>query len=135
VSIRTTPLAPVFDPLASDFVFAHYEIASGDLDEGFAAADLILEGEYRVVPNGIDCSRFNPHHAQLETVRTPEKATILFVGRLESRKGLPTLIEAYGQLRRAREEAISRLTTRDGTPLWNTDEHSRAEISQQSQDS
>ncbi|HEY8846920.1 MAG TPA: molybdopterin cofactor-binding domain-containing protein, partial [Candidatus Limnocylindrales bacterium] len=48
VSIRTTPLAPVFDPLASDFVFAHYEIASGDLDEGFAAADLILAGEYRV---------------------------------------------------------------------------------------
>ncbi len=48
VSIRTTPLPPVFDPLASDFVFAHYEIAAGDLDSGFAAADFILEGEYRV---------------------------------------------------------------------------------------
>jgi CO/xanthine dehydrogenase Mo-binding subunit len=48
VTIRTTPLPPVFDPLASDFVFAHYEIATGDLHEGFAAADLILDGEYRV---------------------------------------------------------------------------------------
>ena len=36
VTIRTTPLAPVFDPVASDHVFAHYEIASGDLERGFA---------------------------------------------------------------------------------------------------
>ena len=48
VAIRTTPLAPVFDPLVSDHVFAHYEIASGDLERGFADADLVLEGEYRV---------------------------------------------------------------------------------------
>src|SRR5437879_5946799 len=48
VTIRTAPLAPVFDPLASSAVFAHYEIATGDLDAGFAAADVVLEGEYRV---------------------------------------------------------------------------------------
>ena len=30
--IRTTPSPPVFDPLESDHVFAHYDIASGDLD-------------------------------------------------------------------------------------------------------
>jgi CO/xanthine dehydrogenase Mo-binding subunit len=48
ITIRSTPLAPVFDPLASDHVFAHYLIASGDLEAGFAAADLVLEGEYRV---------------------------------------------------------------------------------------
>ncbi len=48
VRIRTTPLEPVFDPLASEHVFAHYEIASGDLERGFAEADLVLEGEYRV---------------------------------------------------------------------------------------
>ena len=48
VTLRTTALAPVFDPLVSDHVFAHYEIASGDLERGFAEADLVLEGEYRV---------------------------------------------------------------------------------------
>jgi CO/xanthine dehydrogenase Mo-binding subunit len=48
VTIRTTPLPPVFDPVASDHVFAHYEIGRGDLDAGFAAADLVVEGEYRV---------------------------------------------------------------------------------------
>ncbi len=46
--VLTSPLPPVFDPLVSDHVFAVYEIASGDLDAAFAAADLILEGEYRV---------------------------------------------------------------------------------------
>ncbi len=48
VAVRTERLPPVFDPLASDHVFAHYEIAAGDLDAGFAAADFILEGTYRV---------------------------------------------------------------------------------------
>jgi CO/xanthine dehydrogenase Mo-binding subunit len=48
VAIRTTRLEPVFDPLVSDHVFAHYEIAAGDLERGFAAADFVLVGEYRV---------------------------------------------------------------------------------------
>src|SRR4029453_9415049 len=48
VTVRTTPLPPVFDPVASEHVFAHYEINAGDLEAGFAAADLVLEGEYRV---------------------------------------------------------------------------------------
>ncbi|MEA2610605.1 MAG: hypothetical protein QOG32_331 [Chloroflexota bacterium] len=48
VRIRTEPLPPIFDPLDSDHLFAAYELASGDPDAAFAAADLILEGEYRV---------------------------------------------------------------------------------------
>ena len=48
VDPRTVSLPAVFDPLASDHVFAAYELASGDPDAAFAAADLILEGEYRV---------------------------------------------------------------------------------------
>ena len=46
--VVTSPLPPVFDPLVSDRVFADYELASGDLDAAFEAADFILEGEYRV---------------------------------------------------------------------------------------
>jgi CO/xanthine dehydrogenase Mo-binding subunit len=45
---RTEKLSGIFDPLASDHVFAAYELAAGDPDAAFAAADLILEGEYRV---------------------------------------------------------------------------------------
>jgi CO/xanthine dehydrogenase Mo-binding subunit len=45
---RTTKLPAVFDPDASDHVFASYTIGRGDPDTAFTAADLILEGEYRV---------------------------------------------------------------------------------------
>ncbi len=48
IRLVTERLPPVFDPEQSDHVFAHYEIGTGDLDAGFAAADVILEGEYRV---------------------------------------------------------------------------------------
>ena len=48
IAARTEPLPPVFDPLTSEHVFAHYEIATGSLDDGFAEADLVLEGTYRV---------------------------------------------------------------------------------------
>jgi CO/xanthine dehydrogenase Mo-binding subunit len=48
LTVRTSPLPPVFDPLESDHVFAAYEIASGDPDLALAAADLVVEGEYRV---------------------------------------------------------------------------------------
>ena len=85
-----------------------------------AARDFIaryFDGEYRIVPNGIDCSRFHPGHAPLEELRTPDKATILFVGRLESRKGLPTLVEAYGRLRRTRADARL-VIVGDGPMRW-----------------
>ena len=48
IHLVTEPLPPVFDPEASDHEFARYEIGSGDLAAGFAQAEVILEGEYRV---------------------------------------------------------------------------------------
>lgn len=48
VRLRTEKLPAVFDPLASDHLFATYELAAGDPEAAFAAADLIVEGEYRV---------------------------------------------------------------------------------------
>ena len=48
IKLVTEPLPPVFDPEQSDHVFAQYDVSRGDLDAGFAAADVILEGEYRV---------------------------------------------------------------------------------------
>jgi len=48
IKLVTEPLEPVFDPEQSDHVFAHYEVATGDLALGFAGAEVIVEGEYRV---------------------------------------------------------------------------------------
>ncbi|MDQ2960434.1 MAG: glycosyltransferase family 4 protein [Candidatus Dormibacteraeota bacterium] len=61
-------------------------------------------GDYRIVPNGIDTSRFRPHQRSLDHLRTPGKKTILFVGRMEQRKGFDILLEAYAQLRRRRDD-------------------------------
>ncbi len=48
VRLRTEPLPPVTDMLAADHVFTEYHIARGDLDAGFAEADMVVEGTYRV---------------------------------------------------------------------------------------
>jgi CO/xanthine dehydrogenase Mo-binding subunit len=48
VRLRTDPLTPVFDPLESTTVFAHYELVKGGIEAGLAGADLVVEGTYRV---------------------------------------------------------------------------------------
>ncbi len=48
ISLRTEPLEPVFDPLESTQEFARFELGRGDVTAGFAAADLVIEGTYRV---------------------------------------------------------------------------------------
>ena len=48
VTLRTTELPPVFDPLQSEQVFAHFDIRTGDVDGALAGADLVIEGTYRV---------------------------------------------------------------------------------------
>jgi CO/xanthine dehydrogenase Mo-binding subunit len=61
VDIDYRPATPNYDPEASPTVFKSIAIAKGDIDRGFAAADVIVEGEYRsghqeqlyIEPNGV----------------------------------------------------------------------------------
>ena len=48
VTVRTQPLPAVFDPLQATQEFAHFSVGRGDVDAGFAEADIVIEGEYRV---------------------------------------------------------------------------------------
>ncbi len=48
IRLRTEPLPAVTDMLAADHVFTEFHIVRGDLDAGFAEADLVIEGTYRV---------------------------------------------------------------------------------------
>jgi len=74
----------------------------------FAAAH--FPGPYVVVPNGVDLTRFAPAEGTTadETRRATEPAAgarILYVGRLDPRKGLAHLLEACGALCSARSPA------------------------------
>ena len=48
IRLRTEPLPAVTDLLAADHVFVGYTIVRGDLEAGFAEADLVIDGTYRV---------------------------------------------------------------------------------------
>lgn len=47
VRIDYTPCQPCLDPERSPRTFKHVRIDKGDLDAGFRAADVVIEGEYR----------------------------------------------------------------------------------------
>ncbi|MGH7747456.1 MAG: glycosyltransferase family 4 protein, partial [Candidatus Dormibacteria bacterium] len=83
-------------------------------------------GDYHVVPNGIDTSRFHAGLEPLDALRTPGKATLLFVGRLEQRKGLPTLLDAYSEVRRRRRD-VRLVVVGDGAMRWGYERYVESE--------
>ena len=70
---RTEKLLAVFDPLESEHEFARYAVGSGDVDAAFAAADLILEGEYRV---GHQEQRYIENNAMIAVPRDDGGVTV-----------------------------------------------------------
>ena len=57
-----------------------------------------FSGEYHIIPNGIDVDHFSTEREPIPEL-DDGKLNILFVGRLEKRKGLRYLLEAYGKLK------------------------------------
>lgn len=53
----------------------------------------LFPGEYDVIPNGVDTRRFHPG-AEVPALLHETRLSILYVGRLEHRKGLPVLLHA-----------------------------------------
>ena len=60
-----------------------------------------IGGTYRVIPNGVDVARF-AHATPAEGL--PPGPRLLFVGRLDERKGFPTAVAAFGMLARDRPD-------------------------------
>ena len=63
---------------------------------GFASK--YIPGPYSIIPNGIDLTHFSPDVLPIEQF-CDGKMNILFVGRLEKRKGFSYLLKAYQQVK------------------------------------
>lgn len=82
-------------------------------------AHRLFPGDYRIIPNGVDLSRFGRDRHLAED--DPDRPlTILFVGRLDKRKGFQTLLEAYLRLKpdypRLRLRVVGPFTPRECAP-------------------
>jgi len=67
-------------------------------EAAYEFANHYFPGKYKLIPNGIDTKRFNPKNPKLKKF-TGGKLNILFVGRLEERKGLNYLLAVYKKIR------------------------------------
>jgi phosphatidylinositol alpha-mannosyltransferase len=56
-------------------------------------------GDYQVIPHGVDIERFSPNVPPIEEFKDG-KINILFVGRLEKRKGAGYLLQAFEKVKR-----------------------------------
>ncbi len=60
-------------------------------------------GEYSIIPNGIDVEHFGADGPPVDAFKDG-KLNILFVGRLENRKGLSYLLQAFSQVKKERPD-------------------------------
>lgn len=63
-----------------------------------ATAELYYPGPYELIPNGVDVERFHPLVAPFPEWRDPNFVNLLFVGRLDPRKGVQDLIAAMPEV-------------------------------------
>jgi phosphatidylinositol alpha-mannosyltransferase len=64
-----------------------------------------VDGDYEIIPNGVDFDRFASPEIETPAAFRDDRPTLLFVGRIESRKGITYLLDAYGKVKRRYPEA------------------------------
>jgi len=63
-----------------------------------ASAAMYYPGRYEVIPNGVDPERFHPDVAPFAEWRDEDHVNVLFVGRLDPRKGVDVLLQAMPEV-------------------------------------
>jgi phosphatidylinositol alpha-mannosyltransferase len=87
--LGTNFLTPLWDKL-------HGKIAVSPSAE--SSVTRYFKGDVEIIPNGVDTIRFNPNHPKIKKY-DDGKTNILFTGRIEKRKGLTYLLQAYAKLK------------------------------------
>ncbi len=90
-------LQDAFQPMLSRVV-ARLDARIAVSQTALETARLYYPGDYSVIPNGVDTERFHPGLPPFEEWRDPDRVTLLFVGRLDPRKGLQVLLEAMPEI-------------------------------------
>lgn len=73
----------------------HGKIAVSQIARSWA--EPFIKDDYRIIPNGVDCNRFSPEVLPIEK-HNKNGPIILFVGRLEPRKGILVAINAFKKI-------------------------------------
>jgi phosphatidylinositol alpha-mannosyltransferase len=84
-------------------IFPFYKRLKGRIGVSPVAVDFIkpyIPGDYLIVPNGVDTSRFSPTVSEHKDISCIEGKKLLFLGRLDVRKGLGHLLEVFSLLRK-----------------------------------
>ncbi len=100
---RTSTVYRAYKPLLARF----HRRLDGKIAVSSAARDFVwraFPGEYRIIPNGIDQEWFGERAEPIPELANG-RPSIMFLGRLEKRKGLPALIDAMEIVRRIRPDA------------------------------
>ncbi len=88
-------------PITTYFLKRRARKLSGKIAVSSAARDFVAKfvpGDYTIIPNGVDLDHFKPDVPPLAEFGDG-RLNILFVGRLEGRKGLIYLLKAYRRLK------------------------------------
>ncbi len=100
---RTSTVYRAYKPLLTRF----HRRLDGKIAVSAAARDFVwraFPGEYRIIPNGIDQEWFGERAEPIPELANG-RPSIMFLGRMEKRKGLSGLIDAMEIVRRIRPDA------------------------------
>ncbi len=94
-NVRGKTVKNVITPYTKPMI-KHFDEFSAVSEAAMSYFETLSDRPVRIIPNGINLKTFSKTPAT--AVRHPKTKTILYVGRLEDRKGLKYLLRAYSEL-------------------------------------